>query len=454
MDDNQENNPPDPPNKKPRLSLSLKGKGKGKGRFASPLPLEEMSSVCEGYTPANTSKNTDWAVRVFNEWRKARPTEEEGECPPDLLECPCAEKLNFWLARFVVECRRVDGKPYPASTLYQILSGLLRYSRSKSVDCINFLDKKDARFASFRGACDTLSRELRKEGIGAEVKHAAIFTPEEEEQLWSTGTIGTHCPKALVRAVYFVLGKNLCLRGGKEQRDLNPSMLRREHNPDRYVYVENGSKNHPGKFGRNEPDNKIVTIFSNEKAGQRCPVYVIDLYFSKIPCLPSELECMYLKPLSKTPLDETKPWFCLVPVGKNLLSKYVELMCEDAGLEKRSNHSLRATGASALFTAGVPEKIIKGITGHRSSKALEVYERPTQSQLQAVSSVMSQPGCCFSEELHSRSEVYEHKKEMTTSGAGLLGSMFSGLNECSIQIAPQSMVVNIMQSPQSQSTGK
>ena len=67
---------------------------------------------------------------------------------------------------------------------------------------------------------------------------------------------------------------------------------------------------------------------------------------------------------------------------------------------------------------------------------------------------MSQPGCSFSEELHSRSEVYEHKKEMTTSGAGLLGSMFSGLNECSIQIAPQSMVVNIMQSPQSQSTGK
>ena len=91
---------------------------------------------------------------------------------------------------------------------------------------------------------------------------------------------------------------------------------------------------------------------------------------------------------------------------------------------------------------------------HGSSKALEVYERPTQSQLQAVSSVMSQPGCSFSEELHSRSEVYEHKKEMTTSGAGLLGSMFSGLNECSIQIAPQSMVVNIMQSPQSQSTGK
>ena len=108
MDDNQENNPPDPPNKKPRLSLSLKGKGKGKGRFASPLPLEEMSSVCEGYTPANTSKNTDWAVRVFNEWRKARPTEEEGECPPDLLECPCAEKLRVSQRRSSRGSRDID----------------------------------------------------------------------------------------------------------------------------------------------------------------------------------------------------------------------------------------------------------------------------------------------------------------------------------------------------------
>ena len=48
-----------------------------------------------------------------------RPTEEEGECPPDLLECPCAEKLNFWLARFVVECRRVD-----AGLLGSMFSGL------------------------------------------------------------------------------------------------------------------------------------------------------------------------------------------------------------------------------------------------------------------------------------------------------------------------------------------
>ena len=39
-------------------------------------------------------------------------------------------------------------------------------------------------------------------------------------------------------------------------------------------------------------------------------------------------------------------------------------MCQVAGIEgHKTNHSLRATGASELFEAGVPEKIIKERTG-------------------------------------------------------------------------------------------
>ena len=71
-------------------------------------------------------------------------------------------------------------------------------------------------------------------------------------------------------------------------------------------------------------------------------------------------------------------------------------MCVDAGLEKKTNHSLRATGATAMFTAGVPEKIIKSVTGHKYSKALELYERPTVDQMKAVSKVMTNPNSSFS----------------------------------------------------------
>ena len=182
-----------------------------------------MSKLCEGYTPDNTKKNTGWAVRVFDEWRNERSDACDEECPADLLESPSVESINYWLSRFVVECRRRDGEHYPSTTLYQLLAGLLRYSRSKSKDCPNFLDKTDHRFRELRGA---VSRNLRKEGVGAEVKHASIFSPEEELKLWSSGAVGTHSPLALVRAVFFTLGKSLCLRGGQEHRELKPSQLR------------------------------------------------------------------------------------------------------------------------------------------------------------------------------------------------------------------------------------
>ena len=69
---------------------------------------------------------------------------------------------------------------------------------------------------------------------------------------------------------------------------------------------------------------------------------------------------------------------------------FLNTMCSEAGIhEKETNHSLRATGASALFNAGVPEKLIRDVTGHRSS-ALHLYERPTIEQKQSVSKVLVQ----------------------------------------------------------------
>jgi len=42
-------------------------------------------------------------------------------------------------------------------------------------------------------------------------------------------------------------------------------------------------------------------------------------------------------------------------------------MRKEAGLNGKTNHSLRATGATAMFKANVPEKMIRGVTGHQSN---------------------------------------------------------------------------------------
>ena len=70
--------------------------------------------------------------------------------------------------------------------------------------------------------------------VGAVVNYAAIITPEEEHQLWSSKVLGVHNPLTLLRAVFFYVGKTFCIRGGEEQRGLKHSQFQR------YTYVENG----------------------------------------------------------------------------------------------------------------------------------------------------------------------------------------------------------------------
>ena len=76
-------------------------------------------------------------------------------------------------------------------------------------------------------------------------------------------------------------------------------------------------------------------------------------------------------------------------VGKNKLATMVRGMCSECGISNKTNHSLRATGATTLFNASVPEKIIQSTTGHRSVDALRCYERVSDEQQQAKSRVLT-----------------------------------------------------------------
>ena len=55
-------------------------------------------------------------------------------------------------------------------------------------------------------------------------KSAEIFTKEDENLLWEAKVLGMESSKSLLCAVFFLNGKNLCLRGGEEHR--NPRRLR------------------------------------------------------------------------------------------------------------------------------------------------------------------------------------------------------------------------------------
>ncbi len=73
------------------------------------------------------------------------------------------------------------------------------------------------------------------------------------------------------------------------------------------------------------------------------------------------------------------PWFTLAPIGRNQLSGMVKKMFDQVGILGKTNHSLRATGATRLFEANVPEKLIQERTGHRTTTALRKYERTSMA---------------------------------------------------------------------------
>ncbi len=202
-------------------------------------------------------KNDRWALSVFNDWteqRNKRVSRRE-QCPENILQTKNRKTLSKWLSLFTIEVRKKDGSKYPPATIHMLLCGIQRIMRRKNSQPFDIFDKKDVGFRSFHGTMESVFQSLHSEGVGAVVKHAPLITIEEESVLWAKKILGDHTPLALVRGVFFLNGKNFCLRGGKEHRELKLSQLVKCD--DHYKYVENGSKSFRGGVGDLRRENKL-----------------------------------------------------------------------------------------------------------------------------------------------------------------------------------------------------
>ena len=377
----------EPPGKKRRLSLSLtKGKRTAVERFKKASD-EEVNAALKGVVPDNTTKNNKWAANNFADWVKARESSSDEPVPKDLLSSTDTGVVCKWMCRFVMETRQESGLPYLPKSIYLLLCGLYRISRSNSVP-FNFLDRKDIRFKDLHNTLDTMFSNLHAEGIGAEKKSASAITVEDEELLWEKELLSFDSPRSLQNLAFFYVGLHFALRGGEEQRDLKVAQFKRfpvetEKYDEQtcYEYVEFIAKNNQHRLKDIHGKNKRVKAYATP-GSKKCVVKILDFYLSK---LPSESKAFYLRPLEKVPSDD-RSWYVNVPVGVNTLQSIIPKMCEKAGTSVRyTNHSLRATSASRLFASNIPEKVIQETTGHRSLAGLRAYEQTTVDQQRTVS---------------------------------------------------------------------
>ena len=63
-------------------------------------------------------------------------------------------------------------------------------------------------------------------------------------------------------------------------------------------------------------------------------------------------------------------------------------MCEDAGIRGKTNHSMRASGATTMFQNNAPKCVIQSVREHRSLDSLRAYEQISTAQHTEVSKIL------------------------------------------------------------------
>ena len=363
-------------------------------RFIAPVSSPERVKAAKGVIPANTRANSNWAIKNFKEWASNRSTMAPNDpVPPDLLKSHDPELLCKWLCRYVMETRRTDGTQYPPATLRSLLSGVNRILQENKAP-FSILDKDDRRFKDLLKTMDTLCSDLHRQGIGATKNSAKVIEPIHEDIFWQKGLLGFSTPKVLQRTVFFYVGLNFVLRGVQEQQDLIPSQFSRVpldksvyNTKVYYQYTELASKNNQHRFKDINAQNKVNRAYALP-GNQRCIVKILDKYLS---LLPTDAPYFYMRAYEEFRDEQASPVFTRQRVGVNTLKNVLPSLSKESGIGVHyTNHSLRATAITRMFNCGVEEKIIAETSGHKSTKALRVYEHPSEQQMKQVTSVINQ----------------------------------------------------------------
>lgn len=332
-------------------------------------------------------------VRLFRDWQahRSRTAVEK----PDLnmspinvqLEAMTGDELNYAIARFVVEVKKENGDEYPGETLRGMVVMLQLYLETLGRE-YKFLSDD---FMQLRNTVDTIMKERRRKGIGMTTKQAEIITIGEEDMLWEKGVLGDDTPRKLMRTVFYLVGLNFALRAGKEHRDLrygvenNPQikLLRDDSGKQFMRYTEHVSKANQGGLKDRQTRQKVVDAYENTTNSERCIVRLFQLYVSHSP--ENRPSAFYLRPLDR---PSGNIWYSSQAVGRQKLQGIVADICKEGGLlGHRTNHSLRATAATRLYSANVDEQLITEVTGHRSM-AVRNYKRTSDAQKRSINEIV------------------------------------------------------------------
>ena len=98
-------------------------------QFATPLNEHHMDQLRKSAVPEKTRAQTEWGVRVWQDWVLARNCNNSDVVPSEFVVAAQQSYIDSFMCYFVTEAQRQDGQLYSPLSLNQLCCSLQRDAR-------------------------------------------------------------------------------------------------------------------------------------------------------------------------------------------------------------------------------------------------------------------------------------------------------------------------------------
>lgn len=331
---------------------------------------EKLKALEEEAIPQSTEAQTRRYVEKFRLFLREKQLSPEFEKTPD-------EILNNYLRYFYSSLKKEDNSYYSPSTLVCIRASIQRFLSSANINRnVNIITDP-----TFKRANKTLKAMVSK-AMSFTVKNEEKFPAIENSDMILLRTyFDRSTPQRLQREVWFSLTYYFGFRGREVMRETKKDFFRIEHEAGgrRAIVINMNSiyKNTKASLTEKEFQNfRNTKVYSSENPST-CPVRAFELYLGLIP---EAVEVLFPQPLVKPRPNEM--WYSSKKVvGKNGIGDFMKTISKEANLSKvYTNHSVRVTTISELFSQGFTVDQIQSVSGHKNPQSIQRYIRKRRAE--------------------------------------------------------------------------
>ena len=213
-------------------------------------------------------------------------------------------------------------------------------------------------------------KDLTVKGLDNPKPHCPL-EPGDFRRLIESGTIGLDNPVSLQNLVFLNLSIQLGKRGNEGWRQMKKDTLLEaiDDQGKQYLSFKANQKEKKYSGGTIASSHRPEARVYEQEGVELCPVRAYKLYKSY---LSPTLDDLWQRPNKY--FYRSGVWYAAQPLGQNTLATMMKAMSKSANLSlMHTNHCLRATSSTILAEAGVQDRDIAHVTGHKDVKSLKRY---------------------------------------------------------------------------------